>query len=298
MMDSPYAILGVEPVATEDQIRAAYRKLAKQHHPDLNPGNASSEERFKKISAAYAILSDPEKRGRFDRGEIDASGAERPPERQYYRDFGDDGARAKYRSDVHFDPDDLESIFAQAFRGRQSRSADWRGEDAVYALTVDFLDAARGVVRRLTLPDGRTLDVTVPAGLADGQILRLKGQGGTGTGKGPAGDALVQVSVSPHALFKRDGNDIRVEIPVTLQEAMLGAKIQVPTIAGQVHVTVPARSTTGTILRLKGKGIAGGNQYVTLKVVLPAEPEPELVRFLETWKPEHPQEPRRGMELL
>lgn len=296
-MDSAYEILGVETTATDEQIRTAYRKLAKQHHPDLNPGNGAAEERFKKISGAYAILSDPEKRGRFDRGEIDASGAERPQERQYYRDFGDDGTRAKYRSDVHFDPDDLESIFAQAFRGRQGRGFERRGEDAIYGLTVDFLDAARGAVRRLTLPDGRTLDVTIPPGLVDGQILRLKGQGAPGLGKAAAGDALVQVAVAPHGLFTREGNDIRAEIPVTLKEAVLGARIQVPTITGQVHMTVPPRSGPGTTLRLKGKGIAGGNQYVVLKVVLPSKTEPELERFLASWKPDHDQEPRRGMEL-
>ncbi len=241
------------------------------------------------------LLSDKDKRGRFDRGEIDGSGAERPPERPFYRDFGDDAARAKYRTDNVFTEDDLESILGRAFRDRMGRGFSAAGVDSHYALTVDFLDAANGAVRRLSLPDGRTIDVTIPAGLKDGQILRLKGQGVPGIGQVKPGDALIEVSVMPHALFRRDGNDVILALPVTVKEAILGAKIEVPTIAGPISLTVPPGSGTGTRLRLKGRGISGGHQYVDLKIVLPPAHEPELADFLKTWEPRHKFNPRAGM---
>jgi DnaJ-class molecular chaperone len=294
-MTDPCEALGVARDATEAEIRAAYRKLAKLHHPDLNPGQTQAEERFKAISAAYALLSDPEKRGRFDRGEIDASGAEKPPERQFYRDFGDASGHDKYRPEAAFDPDDLASICGQAFNQRGGRGFTARGPDAHYAVSVDFMAAANGAVRRLTLPDGRTLDVTIPAGLQNGQVLRLQGQGMPGFGEGPPGDALIEVEVLPHPLFRRQGNDVLLELPVTLKEAVLGAKISVPTIGGPVNVTIPRHSSSGTRLRLKGRGIAGGHQYVDLKVMLPPQAEPALAAFLETWTPQHPFEPRTAM---
>ena len=302
-MEDPYKILGVERTATEKEIRSAYRKLAKAHHPDLNPGKPEAAERFKIISAANALVSDPEKRARFDRGEIDATGAEKPPERPFYRDFHETPGGGKYRSEPQFDAEDFEGIFAQAFGqggrgfGGQGfgggRGFAGKGPDARYALTVDFLDAANGAVRRLNLPDGRTLDVTIPEGFQDGQVLRLKGQGMPGFGGGPAGDALIEVRVTPHPLFRRDGNDIVLDLPVTLKEAVLGAKVEVTTLKGLVTLTVPPHSTTGTRLRLKGRGIAGGHQYVDLKVALPTVEEPELAAFLESWTPRHPVDPRR-----
>jgi DnaJ-class molecular chaperone len=302
-MADPYETLGVQKTDSEAAIRSAYRKLAKRHHPDVNPGKPEAAERFKEISAAYDILSDKDKRARYDRGEIDASGNEVPPQRPFYRDFGDAAGREKYRADAGFDPEDLESIFAQAFGGRAGtgggggRRFSMRGQDARYQLTLDFLDAVNGTTRRVTLPDGRTLDVRIPPGVRDGQIIRLKGQGMPGIGDGAPGDALVEVTVAPHPVFRREGDDIIVELPVTLQEAVLGTTLEVPTIKGAVRLTIPPNSGRGTRLRLRGRGIDGkGHQFVELVPVLPPADEPELAEFLKTWKPRHPTDPRADME--
>jgi DnaJ-class molecular chaperone len=308
----PYEILEVKRTATVDEIRTAYRRLAKLHHPDLNPGKADAEAAFKELTAANALLSDPEQRARFDRGEIDASGNERASERDFYRDFGDDTRRTKYRSDQRyrprqgngtgegFDAADLEDIFAQAFADHDARRYTTPGADAHFSLRISFLDAVNGTTNRVSLPDGRTLDVVVPAGVKDGQVLRLRGQGMPGHGRTAAestlkGDALITITIAPHAFFRRDGNDVLLELPVALKEALLGAKVEVPTPKGPVGLHIPPNSSSGTKLRLKGRGIAGGHQYVTLKLVLPAETEPELAQFLENWIPIHPFDPRKSM---
>lgn len=299
-MKDPYEVLGVEKTASEAAIRAAYRKLAKRHHPDLNPGKPEAAERFKEINAANDILSDKEKRARYDRGEIDAAGNEVPPQHPYYRDFGDTQEREKYRADIS--PEDLESIFAHAFGGGRpfgaaaGRRFSARGPDAHYTLTVSFLDAANGTTRRITLPDGRTLDVHIPVGVRDGHILRLKGQGMPGLGDGPPGDALVEIAVAPHPLFRREGDDIIVELPVTIQEAVLGTKLEVPTVRGKVRLTIPPNSGTGTRLRLRGRGIHQGHQFVQLHVVLPPAEEPELTAFMQSWQPRQAFNPRAGLE--
>jgi len=304
-MDDPYATLGVRRDDSAETIRKAYRKLAKRHHPDLNPGKAEALERFKAINAANEILSDPDKRARYDRGEIDAEGREKPPERPQYRDYsgGDFGGAApgggQYGGVHGLSPEELESLFGGAFAthfGAGGANFQARGGDVQYSLTVDFIDAANGAVRRLTLPGGRTLDVTIPAGLKDGHVLRLKGQGRPGHGKAPAGDALVEISVAPHRFFRREGNDVLLDLPVTLQEAVLGASVEVPTVTGKVRVTIPPNSANGTKLRLARRGITGGNQVVELKVVLPPGPEPALTAFLKTWKPAHPIDPREALE--
>jgi DnaJ-class molecular chaperone len=307
MAKDPYETLGVQKTDSEAAIRSAYRKLAKRHHPDVNPGKPEAAERFKEISAAYGILSDKDKRARFDRGEIDAAGNEVPPQRPFYRDFGDAAGREKYRTQAGFDEEGLESIFAQAFGAQSARARagagaggrrfSMRGQDAQYQLTIDFLDAVNGTTRRVTLPDGRTLDVRIPAGVRDGQIIRLKGQGMPGIGDGAPGDALVEITVAPHPLFRREGDDIIVELPVTLQEAVLGTTLEVPTIKGPVRLTIPPNSGAGTRLRLRGRGIEGkGHQFVELHPVLPPADEPELAEFLKTWKPRHPVDPRADLE--
>ena len=309
MADDPYKVLGVAREASDDEIRKAYRKLAKAYHPDLHPGDSAAEERFKAVSAAYDFLGDADKRARFDRGEIDASGQERP-EQQYYRHYADAGAGHPYHSTEGFadfaDAGDLFSdLFGHARRagapGGEGATIRMRGGDARYSFAVDFLDAVNGAKQRINLPDGGALDLTIPMGVRDGQVLRLKGKGSAGIGGGPPGDALVEVHVRPHKLFRREGDDILIELPITPAEAVRGAKIDVPTTSGTVTMTVPKGANSGARLRLKGKGIAGGkagkrgDQYVTLKIVLPDQPDDELAALLERWETEHPFNPRAGM---
>lgn len=300
-MDDPYKTLGVARDASQDDISRAYRKLAKKHHPDLNPGDTAAEERFKVVVGANELLSDPDKRARFDRGEIDMEGHEKAPASSPYgrrRPQADParpyGNRADYATNFNFD--DLEGLFGGSFSDQGfSPNRPRQGASVQYSLTIPFLDAVRGTVRRLTLSEGRTLDVTIPPGLQDGHVLRLRGQGAPGSGGGTAGDALVEISVAAHPFFSREGDDIVVRLPITLQEAVLGAVVDVPTVAGQVRLTVPANAINGTRLRLKGRGIGEGHQYVELTVVLPTQTDQALAAFLKDWKPEHPQQPRADM---
>jgi DnaJ-class molecular chaperone len=295
----PYQVLGVKRTATQADIQKAYRRLAKKLHPDLNPGDKAAEDRFKEVSAAYDLLGDPEKRSRFDRGEIDASGAERP-ERRFYRDYAGNAGHA-YASDAGFaDFAGMDDILSE-FLGRAGRASPRaRGADAHYRLELDFLDAINGAKRQVTLPDGSVLDVSIPPGTRDGQILRLRGKGMPGLG-GPPGDALVEIGVRPHRLFTRKGDDIHVEVPISLRQAVLGGKITVPTPTGHVTVTVPKWSNTGRVLRLKGKGVPRpdgrrGDEYVSLKIVLPEKPDPELERLIAQWRPMAGDSPRQTME--
>jgi DnaJ-class molecular chaperone len=297
----------VAKTASAADITKAYRKLAKKLHPDLNPGDKAAEEKFKQITAAYDIVGDEEKRGRYDRGEIDAGGQERPQQR-YYREYagGEEGAR--YRSTAGFeDIGGFSDLFGDLFGerggmrgGAGGRRFSMRGQDAQYRLDVDFLDAVNGTKTRITLPDGGTLDVTIPPGVTDGQVLRLKGKGGEGLGEGGPGDALIEVSVKPHPVFKRDGDDIVTEVPITFDEAVLGGKVEVPTISGRVFATVPPGSNTGQTLRLKGRGIkrgAGtGDQLVKLSVVMPDRVDEDLKSFAETWREAHRYDPRRKLK--
>jgi DnaJ-class molecular chaperone len=301
--EDPYTVLGVKKGASDEEIRKAYRKLAKQYHPDLNPGKKDAEAKFKSASAAYDLLSDPEKRKRYDAGEIDAGGNERA-DRGFYRQWAEGGAGDKYQSrHFEFGGGDIDEILSSLFnrgrgggtRGRTQTSAGMRGGDRRFSLAVDFFDAVNGAKKRLALGADRHLDVTIPPGIEDGQVLRLKGQGDPGFGGAPAGDALVEVKVAPHPYFKREGNDLRLEWPVSLAEAVLGGRVEVPTATGKVALTVPKGSNSGTTLRLKVKGVGGkGDQYVTLKVVLPETSDPELESFVRDWSAKRPYTPKRG----
>jgi DnaJ-class molecular chaperone len=297
----PYETLGVAPDASAEDIRKAYRRLAKKLHPDLNPGDKKAEESFKEVSGAYALLSDPDKRRQFDTGEIDASGSERPRQR-FYKDFAAEApAGHAYENRAGFaDFAESDDIFAELFRRQAHDARHARGADLHYRLAIEFLDAVNGATKRLTLPDGGTLDVTIPPGIQAGKILRLRSKGAPSPGEGEAGDALVEISVNPHRFFTRNGDDIHVDVPVTLAEAVLGSSIRVPTPTGPVNLTVPKGSNTGSILRLKGKGVprAGGHgdELVKLKVMLPPEPNAELEAFLSTWAPGASYDPRRDMQ--
>lgn len=284
-------MLGVGRDASDADIKKKYRELAKEHHPDLHPGDTAAEQRFKDISQAYAILGDKDKRGQYDRGEIDESGAEKP-EHPFYRQYADADSSGKYYSSQHFGgPDDLGDILDGLFGGRGrggARHYRVRGGDVRYHMTVDFLEAVNGAKKRVTMPDGRTLDITIPAGFRDGQQLRLKGQGQPGIGGAEAGDAYVTIAVEPHPFFERRGDDVHVTVPITLKEAVLGAKIKVPTVHGPVTLTVPANANTGAVLRLRGKGVkhkgGTGDQRVRLEVMLPDKPDTALADFMEEWK--------------
>jgi len=314
VMSDPYSVLGVPKTASDDDIRKAFRKLAKKHHPDLNPGDKAAEAKFKEISQANDLLSDPEKRRRFDAGEIDATGQEVPP-RGFYRDQAGGFGGAKYEhGGPHESFVDMGGIFSEMFgqRGRQGGGFAFRGGDSEgydmgglpvsYSLRVPFLVAARGGKQRVSIGDGKTLDIDIPEGTTDGQTLRLKGQGMPGTTGRPAGDAYVEIHVEPHAFFEARDNDIHVEVPVTLPEAVQGGRIRVPTVGGPVMLNVPPGSNSGTSLRLKGRGLFDrksrqrGDQYVKLKLVLPDPPDDALKEFAEKWEAGRAHDPRKAME--
>ena len=306
-MADPYKTLGVAPGASADEIKKAYRKLAKKLHPDVNPGNKKVETQFKEATAAYDLLSDPDKRRRFDNGEIDDQGNPRgfggwnTSSRTYGGGGAGAGAGARRggprAADVGVDDSFADDLFRDFFNfgrgGGQRSGVKMRGADVTYKAEVAFLEAAHGAKKRLTLSDGKTLDINIPPGTLDGQTLRLKGQGLPGQGGAPNGDAYVEIAVKPHAYFEREGNDVLLECPISLSEAILGGQITVPTIDGNVSLKVPKGSNTGTQLRLKGKGVADpktgqrGDQYVRFVVVLPRQMDSELEQSVERWAKTH-----------
>ena len=288
-LTDPYKILGVAPTASADDVQKAYRKLAKKLHPDLNPGNAEAEEKFKEVAGAYGLIGDAEKRKRFDSGEIDAAGAERPRQ-NYYRDYASSEQDHPYTDNSGFaDFMESEDAFAELLKRSARAQANRRGHDLEFRLPIEFVESIAGTNKRLTLPDSSTVDVAIPPGMTEGQVLRLRGKGAPGLGKGSPGDILIEVEIKPDRSFTRQGDDIYLELPITLTEAVLGARIKVPTPTGTVTMSVPKGSNSGSTLRLRGKGApkqAGGHgdQLVKLKVVLPKEPDPELEAFVTSWE--------------
>jgi DnaJ-class molecular chaperone len=305
MNDAPYKVLGVSKTATQDEIKKAYRKLAKTLHPDLNPDDPGKQAQFQAVTAAYDLLGDTEKRRRFDAGEIDASGQERP-ERQYYHQYAaQDGGERYDGGFAAGHEEDFSDLFADLFGRRQPsgggahREFKARGADLRYHLEVGFLEAALGAKRTVTMPDGKSIEITIPSGVSDGQVLRLRGKGAPGYGGGPAGDALITIAVASHPVFIRDGDDIELELPITFDEAVLGAKVDVPTISGSVSMTIPPGTSSGQRLRLKGRGIkrgkASGDQLVRIKIVLPKAIDDDMRTLAERWRDSTDFDPRTDL---
>ena len=300
MADNPYEILGVPQSASDEQIRKAYLKLVKELHPDVNPSKAA-EERFKKVTAAHDIIGDQERRRQYDTGEIDASGEPRRPTWRPHEGAGA-GAGTRGRGGPIFE--DFGDMFSDIFSGGGARPGQrggfaMRGRDVRYTLDVDFLEAVQGAKKRVTLPDNGVLDLAVPEGVADGQVLRLRGRGEAGVAGGESGDALVEIRVRPHRDFRREGDDILIEVPIAIDEAVLGGKVEVPTVGGRVQLTIPKGTSSGQVLRLKGKGVrnattgATGDELVTVRIVLPETIDEGLSYFLSEWRQKHRYDPRK-----
>jgi DnaJ-class molecular chaperone len=292
----PYKELGVSKGASADEIKKAFRKLAKELHPDKNPGDKAAEERFKRITSAFDLLGDAEKRAKFDRGEIDADGREQF--RGYggatgrsggFGGFGGSGNRGG------FEDIDLSELFGGAFGGR-SGGGFGKGQDVRATLEVSLEDTIGGTTRRIQFSDGRMLDVAIPKGASDGQTIRLRGQGSPGRG-GQAGDALIELKIAPHPIYKREGADLTMDLMVSVPDAVLGGKVQVQTPEGAVMMTIPAGTNSGKVLRLKGRGgFADGHRgdlLAKVMVTLPDEADDELIRFATQWREKRPYKPVR-----
>jgi DnaJ-class molecular chaperone len=325
-MRDPYDVLGVSKSASAAEIKSAFRKLAKQLHPDANKRDPKAASRFAELNAAYEILGDADKRKAFDRGEIDAEGK---PRFQSFEGFGAgpggferEGAfetfsygpggfqrrsgRAGAGGGFGGFEDILRDVFAGASRGRagggfqfeQDDFAPAHGGDVSASTTITLPEAAKGTTRRVQLPTGKELEVKIPAGLTDGQQIRLRGQGLAGP-RGRAGDVLITVTIAPHPLFKREGQDLRLELPITLYEAVLGGKVRVPTLDGAVELAIPPGTNAGRTFRLKGKGFpakdSAGDLLVSVRVVLPEGGDADLEELMRRWRELKPYDPRQGM---
>ena len=307
MANDPYTELGVQRSASQDEIRKAFRKLAKQYHPDKNPGDAKAEEKFKRVSAAFDILGDEDKRKRFDRGEIDADGREGFAGFRGGHPGGSPfgaGSQGGFRGNFEgVDLDEIFSMFGGGMGGQGGRRGGFqppppKGVDVRARLDIDLEDAILGATRRIAFNDGRALDVTIPKGAQPGQVLRLKGQGQQGRG-GAFGDALIELRIRPHPVFRLDGADLEMDLPVSVPDAVLGGKVEARTPEGNVSVTVPKGSNSGSILRLKGRGGVDpktgkrGDLKARIMVTLPEQPDDKLEKFAEAWRKDRPYTPAR-----
>ena len=307
MAQDPYQELGVSRTASADEVRRAFRKLAKELHPDRNPGDKKAEERFKRISAAFDIIGDDEKRKKFDRGEINADGHEVP--RGFSGGYGAGGAHGgspfqNGAQGAHFEGVDINDILGEVFGrnrgfpgGGGAGGFERRGSDVRAELEIELEDAVQGGKKRISFSDGRVIDVNIPKGAAEGQVLRLKGQGAPGR-SGP-GDALIELTIRPHPVFRREGDSLVMDVPVSVPDAVLGGKVEAATPDGPVSLTIPKNSNSGRTLRLKGRGLFDarsgkrGDLLARLVVTLPETADPELETFAEAWRKSRPYTPRR-----
>ena len=311
MMRNPYDVLGVAKSASAAEIKSAFRKLAKKYHPDQSK-EPRAKERFAEVGAAYEILGDEKRRGAFDRGEIDAEGKPRAPQFEGFG-FGRPGGGADFRNfnfefggggfsadSGSIDQDILSELFGAARTRGRTRPQQARGEDIAVAVAIPLATAANGGSIRVTLPTGRTLDVTVPAGIEEGKSIRLRGQGRPGQRNAAAGDVIVTIRYAPHPLFKVEGRDLRFDLPITLYEAVLGAKVRAPTLSGEVEMSITPGMSGGRVLRLRGKGLpavgdlAAGDLLATIRIVLPNEADNELTGLMLKWRNSKTYDPRSG----
>jgi DnaJ-class molecular chaperone len=304
-MRDPYTVLGLAKTASAADIKSTFRKLAKKYHPDQSK-EPKAKERFSEISQAYEIVGDDKKRAQFDRGEIDAEGKPRAPQFEGFGagagaggaggfrnfDFGDAAAGRS------FDPEMFSELFGGGGRGRTR--APVKGEDVAISATVPLSQVATGGEVRVTLPTGKALDVAVPVGFEDGKAIRLRGQGEAGPRGGPAGDAMVTLRYAPHPFFRVEGRDLRLDLPITLYEAVLGAKVRAPTLTGAVEISIPQGASSGRVLRLRGKGLpssggAAGDLMLTLRITLPEAEDPALAELMRLWRDSRPYDPRQSL---
>lgn len=299
MAGDPYKELGVSKGASADEIKQAFRKLAKELHPDKNPGDKVAEERFKRVTGAFDLLGDSEKRAKYDRGDIDADGREQfrgfsggghAGRSGGFGGFGGSGGRGG------FEDIDLSELFGGAFGGRGGGSGFGKGQDIRATLEVSLEDTIAGTTRRIQFSDGRMVDVAIPKGATDGQTIRLRGQGAPGR-SGQAGDALIDLRLIPHPIFKREGGDLTMDLWVSVPDAVLGGKVQLQTPEGVVMMTIPAGTNSGKVLRLKGRGGFAdgmrGDLLARVIVTLPEGPDEELTRFATEWREQRPYKPGR-----